>query len=660
MKTTKRVTLQLLSLALALCVITCSKDNEPGDDGSDPDGNPDPETMAETIAELIANGNDFEEFPTSRESDTTNVSEPVNEDFDATDGSEDQNRWICTTKTVNVLDGNGQFPLFNTNASVIWPGNLLQGKSLSRATPTDIPVKRLGGKITYNLITGNPVATRDVDIIDQGAVAQAMNDIIAQNGDVLPANFDLKVESINSKEQLALEMGLDVSSFTTKVSSSFSLNTASEYSSVLVKLTQGYYTMSYVTPTSVDEFFDPSVTVDELDDFVQSDNPATFISSVTYGRIFYMLYESTASSQEMEIALDAAYDGLTTVVEGRVDLDFLREYKNLSIKVIAYGGDAQGTFETVGAVLNGEEGVNNLQELLNRLGESTDIRAGLPISYVVKSVENRSQTVGTKISTEYDVVDCEYKGILPPEGYRSLVDLYKGDEDGGGIGAMIQIAESNILIFNKMGTKYAWYNGGTGTIKGIFGITDEASPLGVVELNDVGSATRFNDTRIYFFDKTGLSGSRFTYDATDPALDTSGDAPVSPIGNFEDTIDQPFQVNVGFGDESNFPFVGRGFEAATKVGRITIAFFGRPGNEYALYTTDGDWADVLESSTWFNEEDNQVGSPSLFDKVGGVGRIRFSASTERWLMVNEDGSEIMEYQGSPTTTRKFEGPWVIN
>jgi len=51
--------------------------------------------------------------------------------------------------------GNTGFPLFNPNASVIYPGSLLQGKSLKQATPDVIAVERAGGTVSYDLNNGN-------------------------------------------------------------------------------------------------------------------------------------------------------------------------------------------------------------------------------------------------------------------------------------------------------------------------------------------------------------------------------------------------------------------------------------------------------------------------------------------------------------------------
>ena len=622
--------------------ISCSQDD------GEIQGNPNGELS--TFEEVIAQGASFESFPDSRKTDTLAISEPINEDYEReNEGEIITERFICTTKTINVLDGNGNFPLFDTNADVIYPGSLLQGKTLSNATPSPIVVKRAGGTISYNLNNGNLQSSFSVDEVKKSSIQNGMNTIIANSGEVVPANFKLDIIQIDSESQMALEMGIDFKTWTTKVSTDMSFSTEKKFNRTLIKLNQAYYTMSFDLPTSLSEIFDESVTPQQLNTYVQPDNPATFISSVTYGRIFYMLIESTSSRQEMNSKLNIAYGSFGNSASGELEVNAFQSLRDLKIKVIAYGGDAVGSFELTGET--------TVEAIANKLAESTDIRAGLPLSYVVRSVERPDQIVGTKLATEYDVVECELKGILPPEGYKSIVDLFKDDEDGGGIGAMVQVSKSNVLIFNKMGTTYAWYNGATGSIKGIFSIYDINSPLGEVPLDNVGAATQLSDSRIYFFDKTGLLASRLAYNKNDPQLGTNGSAPTTPIGNFLDPIDQPYIVNSGFGDASNFPFVGDGFEAGVRVGVSTMAFFGRPGAEYALYSTsNGAWDIVQNSTTWFDGNANQNGT--LFERVGAATFIEFSDSTGRWLLANAEGNEIMQYQSSPIRT--FQGPWVVN
>ena len=237
MKTKSKFLGSCFALLVVVLVVACSKDaaDEPTEgQGIDP-------PIPETIAEVVASGNPFENFPsTITETEVDGMETTRNEDYDRkVNGETVEQRWVCTEKEVDITGGTHTFPLYNTNASVIWPGNLLQGKSLDNATPSDIVVKRAAGKITYNLVTGNPKATAEIDIVDQGTVQQAMNDVIAQNGDITPANFTLDVIAINSREELALEMGLKVATLATKVSSDFSLNTSSEFSSVFGKIKSG-------------------------------------------------------------------------------------------------------------------------------------------------------------------------------------------------------------------------------------------------------------------------------------------------------------------------------------------------------------------------------------------------------------------------------------
>ena len=641
----------LVLCAMLILNYSCSRDTDKTTDPDNPDLN--------TFQDVINNGGEFEAFPQGRSEEITNDQVSVeDQDFDR-EINEDGNtktvteRFICTTQTVSVTAGNGTFPLFNPNAEIVYPGNLLQGATLNDATPRPIPVRRAGGTISYNINDGNPNSSFAVDEVSRSSIQNGINSIIANATGATPANFQLDIIQIESEQQLALEMGIDIDTYTTQVAADLSLNQEDKFNSTLVRLTQQYYTMSFDLPTSLDEIFDESVTPEQLSTFVQNDNPATFISSVTYGRIFYMLIESTSSREEMSAQLNLAYESFGNSVEGDLAVDQTEALDNLSIKVIAYGGDSRGAFELAGET--------NIQTIADNLAESVDIRQGLPLSYVVRSVERPDIIVGTNISTEYDIVNCELRGILPIPGYLDLVDLFESDVDGGGIGAMVQVAGSNVLIFNKLGTKYAWFNGDSGEVKNVFGINDPNSPLGELALENVGAATQFSDTRIYFFDNSGLKLSILEYNKSDPALSTNGDAPTNSIGVFSINSDDDtsiFITNSLFGDSANFQFAGRGFGAGARVGAETMAFFESTGNEYALYKTysGGVWENPKASPTWFDSIPNE-GGKQIFDEVGAISFINFGGSNGRWLIVNESGNEIFEYRSTPT--RALEGPWII-
>lgn len=630
-------------LFLIVCLLICSCNKET-DSTIKPQG-------GETYEEIIARGGDFPSYPQSRTEEVISESAPFTEEYDNTnkDGvATSTERFECVTKKVSVLDGNGQFPLFNSSADVIYPGSLLQGATLSNATPSPIVVRRAGGTISYNLNNGNLSSSFAVEEVKKSSIQNGMNTIISNSGDVVPANFQLEIIQVESESQMALEMGIDFESYTTKVAADLSFSSDKEYNRMLVKLNQSYYTMSFDLPTSLDQVFHPSVTPDQLSTYVQEDNPATFISSVTYGRIFYMLVESTSSREEMSAKIDASYETFKNKVEGELDAEFMQSLENLKIKVIAYGGDTNGTFQ-----LGGETSVN---AIANKLAETTEIKAGLPLSYVVRSVARPDQIVGTKLATEYDLVECQLKGTLPPSAFLELVDLFANDEDGGGIGALLNVANSNVLVFNKKGTEYAWFNAAEGKVKAKFNIKDPNSPLGVVPLDDIGCALQLGDKRLYLFNKTGLLNSRLSYTLGDWI--GNFDPPTTPMGEFTTDAedgDQIFLVDDAFSDTPGYGFGGLGFQAAARVGVTTYTIFAKPGDQYALYTGTK-WADPLPNVTWFDE--NTHTGERLFNNVGAACHVTLSSNAGYRLLVNEDGNQLMQYKSIPS--REMAGPWVIN
>lgn len=550
----KRV-LSLVPLVLVFLVFACSKDEVTPEDPNEPVGSGDDITISEVLARGI-----IEDYPASRVSDTLEVSEPYYEEYlESVADGDVTNTYLCTTKKVSVLDGNGQFPLFNPNAEVIWPGNLLQGKTLNNNTPESINVKRAGGTISYNLINGNPVSASSVDEVVKSKIQIALNEIVANDPNIVPANFQLDVEEVYSEEQMALEMGVSYESYNINASANLSFSSDKEYNRVLVKLTQQYYTMSLDQITGLDDIFAPSVTGKDLSPFVQEDNPATYISSVTYGRIFYMLVESTSSINELRARVEGTYQGLQNKVEGEIEYNEYNSLKEVKTKIIAYGGSASSAFSLTGVI-----DINTIGE---KLAESTNITEALPLSYVVKSVREPSKTVGTKLATEFDAVSCNLRGERPPQGYSNLVGLF---EDG--VGAATAVAGSNSILFNGAGTEYVWFNGNTGTISSKYSINDANAPLGAIDFAAIDAATLYIPGEIWLYDKESLDILILKFDP-EPYAGNNNTIPTTFIGgNYLGpfNVNQVHNANVEGGN--SFPMSSSGFDAATYLGVVDETF----------------------------------------------------------------------------------------
>lgn len=321
---------------------------------------------------------------------------------------------LCTTERHSIVDTPLDYATFDPNAEVIFPGNLLQGESLGGALPDPIVVERAGGTITINLVNGSAVVSQDMEQVRYSSVIQAMNDIIADNNGVLAAAFTYQSSEVQSREQMALKMGVNAHSLTADVNARLSINTDESFHSFLVELNQRYYTMAFDMPTSTDALFHESVTPADLARYIAEDNPATYISSVTYGRRFYLLIESTESVASMQASISASYDAALAGGSGHLDGRDFSSLANVNIKVFALGGDHQLAL----ASFNGD-----VDAVAAFLTDGGGIDTGVPLSYVVRNVKDNS-VVAINVATDYEVRNCTLQSI------GSYVNDFEGSTEG--------------------------------------------------------------------------------------------------------------------------------------------------------------------------------------------------------------------------------------
>ena len=675
MKTKQSILKYVCAMGLGLLLsMSCSTDEDSPVD--DPIANPDPEETEMTFAAVVANGGGFEEVPQSRTDETIMEGEADPQDYEVEgeDGSVQTERFICTSRTVSVLDGTGDFQTLGGAASEIYPGALLQGKTINNAKPQAIPLKRAGGSISYSLNDGNLQAKQDLEEMSESEVRQAMNNIISGSSEVVPADFQLTYENVFSEQQIALSMGLSYEGYGVKAEGSLSFSSDKTYNRILVKLNQKYYDVSYDFPTGYDDVFDESVSPEDLEKYIQPDNPATYIKKVTYGRIFYMLIESTSSLTEMNTQIEGSYKGFKNEVEANLEVDTMKKMENLKIKVIAYGGDSANTLSSVGET--------NVEALADMLAASTDIKTGLPLSYEIYSLEDPSKQVGTNISTEMEIVECELKGILPPASYLALVDLF---EDG--IGAATQIASEFAAIYNGAGTQYVIYNAIAGTVSEPYDIKDANGPMGVTSFDAVGAALRAFNTQIYVFNETGTAYEIIKYSS---AAITTLNTPfgiynkdeVSGLNKIYFTNDEftsnqnspvSSPINV-FGSAqgcSEYPFLGDGIKAAVRRNHIADhTYYSIPGFTFKAFLTVNYYYSASSNGSKFSrlEYYNPEGGDAsdefrCWKPAANVSELR--GAVEAACKVQINSSEILLYftPDGRMTVRDLEfeeeGPWAL-
>lgn len=523
----------LLFLSVFILLSACKKDDDV--DPASFDG-------------VINQGGDFDEVTQKEEVVSSEASTEV------IDGEV----WNCITTTYDALaagGGSSGFPLFNPNASVIYPGSLIQGNSLRQATPNVIAVGRAGGTISYDLNNANLASFFEVTEVRKSSIQNAMNQIIANAPSDLPSNFTFDYSQVQSEQALALKLGIDFENAFVDVSSNFSFSSGSSLNRILVELKQSFYTMSFDIPTSDAGFFAPDVRPEDLAQFVGPGNPAAFISDVTYGRIYYMLIESTSSYSEMESAVSASFSGVVSSANVDIEAAHMSQLSGLKIKVMAFGGEAVTTLLTVGET--------NLSTLVTLLAESTTISTGMPISYVVRSVKTK-QIVSVQLATQYDVTEC-----VP--GSASGAPPYTSHWAGnvlsamGPVGAAFSGQFTEFYLINQAGDQYMKSN--VGSLEGPFPLSGLGS--GAMPFN-VGAACRMSGNlsangTILVIDETG---SQYAH------LNLGGEwgtqvLPVSMLGNNQN----PFALN-GIG--------AMVYKSGDLQANSNLYFFNQNGTSYTL------------------------------------------------------------------------------
>jgi thiol-activated cytolysin len=572
--------LRFFSLSLLLMVLStsCKKPIE----GPGPGG---------TFAEVISNGGQFETFETQQNIATK----------DSSEYEQNGERWLCVTKTYDLVESGEEYFNFNPSSEIIWPGNLLQGNSITEPTPNPIVVKRGAGCVTIDLVNGSTGTQNCMDKVTQGNIISGLNEIIDQNNGVLPANFAYSFEEVQSQQEMAFKMGVNFHSLSTDVKAKLSLNQSSEYHSYLVTLTQNFYTMIFEKPTSYSEMFGPNVTPADLAPYIGPGNPATYISSVTYGRRFYLLVESTESRTEMKASIKASYDAAVVGGSLSAGAKYVGDLENSSIKVFALGGD-QGLAL---ATFNGD-----MNAVGTFLTEGGDYRTGVPLSYVIRSLETH-QDLAIKVATQYETNVCE--PILFDKNPPPYTAFWGQALDS--IGAITLTPEGNVLIFNMAGTEYYHCDQNSLTYTGPFDLDDPNGYLKDCPFEAVTAAQMLPSGNIYLH---GPNGTQYV------AFKTNG------------TYADVRHLSVWGND--NHPFDLFGISAACEDLNDRVIHFSKDGTQYSYYRKSGDFGPVYNLWQWGPDHTCPI------DAVGAA--VRLDLAHRYYIMFDPSGTTYAIYKGA--------------
>jgi thiol-activated cytolysin len=159
--------------------------------------------------------------------------------------------------------------------------------------------------VSLENIANSPVGHMEVPSLS--AFRDARNEILAGGvTGATPASLDFDVIEVHSESQIAIALGAGVNwPGGPEIAASFDFSSSNKKTKILVNFTQAYYTIDEDTPTTPKDFFDPSVTVDDLAPYADAGARRSTIQSITFGRRVIFSVESNESAETVKAALEA-------------------------------------------------------------------------------------------------------------------------------------------------------------------------------------------------------------------------------------------------------------------------------------------------------------------------------------------------------------------
>jgi len=279
----------------------------------------------------------------------------------------------------NIID---RFPAVSPVGDAIWPGALVQGKSIDSGllAPIQIDDRSPG---TIEIITelvarngGAPHAS-NIDRPSSQSVNAVRRTLLAGIQPIASTDgMKLDLYTLHDEQQMSVRLGASVKGTGWSGSANASVAGSMDRSDIVVKLEQVFYRVTFTPAGAPARYFGDAVTVDELKVYSGKDNPPCYVSEVEYGRIFLLRISSEASSSDVTAEVHAAWQA---AVSGDVNVQANSRQKTSSyqVQVASVGMTGSTTFQAIGGLV----------DTLNALKSTADYTLDNPgsiISYTLR------------------------------------------------------------------------------------------------------------------------------------------------------------------------------------------------------------------------------------------------------------------------------------
>ena len=268
-------------------------------------------------------------------------------------------------------------------SETIWPGAVLQGQSVLQGDYVPLTGKR--APLSVSISPANTQIKRFVSIENPrlADMRQAIGEILSQNliGSV-QAKISFSIEEVHNARQLALAVGAGFENAISAIETQFNFSNADIRSRILVKCMQVYYTADISLPERPGDLFAYDANLNAVRDELGQVSPL-YISSVRYGNIVFLSFESAADIETLKTAAGVSCQALLDGIEGEISPVNKTVVSNAVISATVINSNGTATTSAI-------HGLDGLKPIL-LAGKNYDKNSLAPaISYTMRSLSDNT------------------------------------------------------------------------------------------------------------------------------------------------------------------------------------------------------------------------------------------------------------------------------
>ena len=330
-------------------------------------------------------------------------------------------RYVCAVTPHSLTETPAEIVMYEPNASIMWVGNLIQGRSYKGGLGTfqELSIRQRDTlRLSIDLLTGNNFAI--VPNPSLTTVQAAVGDLIQRAQDAghragTSVHFDSRLS--HSTAQAVLKLGLSASFLGAEAKVTLERERNASQHTVIAHFVQKMFTIAIELPQSPGSFFTDDLTPALLDEQriagnIGPDNLPVYIASITYGRTLTYALTTTHSEDRMEAAISASYKGFGFSGSGYDSTELKQTLDQDNIRFTAIGGEGQNVLSLI-----------TQGQLASYFAADAPLTSARPISYQINYLgDNRLARVSE--TTDYLLSDC---AAIPPDTIISDFEIDNED-----------------------------------------------------------------------------------------------------------------------------------------------------------------------------------------------------------------------------------------